>query len=298
MDARGPLEARLLALERRLVHVEDEARRNQVDLAALWQEEWDAWSDRRRRGGTPAPPPPPPVTLSGTVSGCNGTTLNVASMDVLVTDSLGGTLGDTTTDSSGHYSLTVTVPSTDTITVTVTPLSGRFAVTAATISVSPGDTATRNVTLDPATGYHCVLGCLYPVYQTLTLTDPRYSLSITATWDVTFGGWLTGYTSISYPGNTFFPCGAVTTQVQYTLKAEPGLGTKAATGVNYWASAGTCQTCPSATHVKDCGASTTQSQTCPGSSTAATYQCVGSQTSMLTYTGGFSTSPYNFTFAE
>jgi hypothetical protein len=58
MDAIGPMEARLLALERRLVHCEDALRTQQISLTGIGQGIWDAWGEHRRpRGTTPTPTP-------------------------------------------------------------------------------------------------------------------------------------------------------------------------------------------------------------------------------------------------
>jgi hypothetical protein len=71
VDVLGPAERRLLAVERLLVHLENEARRNQRDLVELAQREWDAWGDWPPGIRSAAPPPPPPAA---TIPGCGGAT--------------------------------------------------------------------------------------------------------------------------------------------------------------------------------------------------------------------------------
>lgn len=56
-DLIGPLEARLLALERKQARIDRSLRDARVDLVGLSQGIWDGWSDARgRRVAMPAPP--------------------------------------------------------------------------------------------------------------------------------------------------------------------------------------------------------------------------------------------------
>jgi hypothetical protein len=51
------METRLLALERRLAHIDDQARQHQRQLIGIGQGIWDAWSDRQAPMATPTPTP-------------------------------------------------------------------------------------------------------------------------------------------------------------------------------------------------------------------------------------------------
>jgi hypothetical protein len=51
------MEVRLLALERRLVHIDDQLRQHQRQITGIGQGIWDAWSDVHIPAATPTPTP-------------------------------------------------------------------------------------------------------------------------------------------------------------------------------------------------------------------------------------------------
>lgn len=216
------------------------------------------------------------TTVSGNVLGCSGASLSVSGMDVELTSG-GTTLASTTTNSSGHYSATVMISGTISVTATVTPLSARFAVTASTGSVTAGISHTIGVTLAPATNYHCVTGCAYPVFATLTVVDAVWG-TFTATWNSGLGLWTTGNQAITYPGYAPDSCAAGTLNATYILTPFPGGAIVVAQpSATYWTASGVTK-CPggsgATTRSFFVGSSGAQTQTCPGASTAATFTTV------------------------
>src|SRR4051794_24293953 len=66
MDSMGPMEARLLATERRQARLDNEIRTLKVELTAIQQGIWDAWSELRiPLAQSPAPTPTHPMTVTG-----------------------------------------------------------------------------------------------------------------------------------------------------------------------------------------------------------------------------------------
>ena len=71
MDARGPMEARLLGVERGLNAMDRDLETLERQIVALSQGIWDAWSDVATGNFGPPPPLPPPTVLITPCSGLN-----------------------------------------------------------------------------------------------------------------------------------------------------------------------------------------------------------------------------------
>jgi hypothetical protein len=215
MDATGPMETRLLALERRLVHIDDQLRQQQRQLIGVGQSLWDAWGDRRiPRTPTPTPTPTyPGTTYSGTLKGCNS--LGISGATVTIKDHATGTvLGTATTTSGGGFSGTVTLTS-NPQSVDITTAESRFNASSTTQSwTGGGSNAVGTVTLTAATGYHCLAGCARPLPGTLTFTHSIYG-AFTSTFSST--KWVVS-TTVNYPGGGGTGCSAQANEpVTWTL---------------------------------------------------------------------------------
>ncbi len=240
MDAIGPMERRLLGLERRLVHIDEALRQQNIWLVGLGQGIWDAWSDRRRPRGTPTPTPTPPPTF-GSCCCCSD---YVLPSSLTLTD---GTYGDFTLTFDGvsqyagckqiSFGGTVTCPGTvsmplyytidvDTATCQATltmlyygsggdncPTSGHTCSDSApNVSFSSTITLgcyfdTMSWSLTGGNGPHASTGTQTvkmgsPYGSTLTLTDPTYgNVTLTFNGTNTYAGCL----QISYPGHGTCP---------------------------------------------------------------------------------------------
>jgi hypothetical protein len=215
------------------------------------------------------------TAVTGQISGCAGN-LAVAGMDVVLTDPGMVTLWMGTTDSSGHYSGSIAITGTVVVTVTVTPLSARFAITAGTVSVTSGTAATKNITLNPASGYACA-GCQYPVAKTITVVDPNWG-TFTATWTASLPapdsgpGWTTGMQSLTYPGYAPGGCAAGTLHISYVMISTTGSFAPSIHGT-YWDVSTVAGDCPASTstHIEIFAWGPGTTTTCPAASTAATF---------------------------
>jgi len=114
--------------------------------------------------------------------GCNNGALDNYAIDVY--DTSGGTLlFSLTTDSTGHISLRAG-------TYWLQSHDGRYAGPSITVS------SNATVTLTPASGYACIVGCPFPISKTLHFTDSN------GTWTLTWAsasGWFGCGTNPSVP---------------------------------------------------------------------------------------------------
>ncbi len=105
-------------------------------------------------------------------------------------------------------------------TVTATETSGRFASFSQLMTLACGQSV--NVPMTAASGYECVTllaGCLYPVPDTLTLTD-----SVIGTCTLTFaGGSWKGSIIYTYPGFANLGCLCACNELQFWAKLLAGL---------------------------------------------------------------------------
>jgi hypothetical protein len=128
------------------------------------------------------PCPGSPATRTFNVTGCgaqDGAT-------VVVTDAF-GTATTHTTSGGGHTTFTFAASGAYTWTVDAprfATASGSFTIAA---SCLPG-TGPINVTLTPATGYHCLCFCAIPVADTLNMTDPDAG-AVVLTYNPASGFW-------------------------------------------------------------------------------------------------------------
>jgi hypothetical protein len=212
----------------------------------------------------------PPTTITGHVKGCTGA-LPVSGMTVVLTAPGPVTLGTGTTDGTGAYSIGITIGSTTTVTATATPASARFATTSNSASVTVGGSHGIDVTLNPATDYHCVAGCNYPVYKTLTVIDSLWG-TFTETW--TGSLWSSGEQTLVYPG--YAPSFCAATSLLITYQMAPGGPTLPNFNGLYWVLAlSGSGACPRGTHTSSSNVAwtggTSSITTCPGASTAPTF---------------------------
>jgi hypothetical protein len=129
----------------------------------------------------------PGAVITGTVK----TTFSVAIPDaqVAITTAGGALLGTATTNGSGVYSVTVTLPSpvdtgggimgqSVTATATVPAAAGanyfRFGSVAATLNALCSGSVTQNLNIPAAAGYQYLAACVVPVAATLTWNDAKY----------------------------------------------------------------------------------------------------------------------------
>lgn len=235
------------------------------------------------------------TTVNGTVNGCCAA-LTVAGMAVDLYN--GATLlASTTTSASGTYSFSITISSSFTATVQVTPLSARFQVSSNTGTVNPGGAAGINVTLQPATNYHCG-PCNYPIYQALTVVDATYG-TYAATYTAALpaprsglAGWHTGFQALAYGGGGNQACAATTLNIDWFLIASCTLNPNG----GYWCVDAISGDCPSNvnTHILGLGWSTATIVACPGPSTAATLVI----TCKNPYTSWCPSAPYTIMYKE
>jgi hypothetical protein len=174
LDAIGPMENRLLQLERKQARLDAALRTLAIDATALWQREWDAWGDwppylHGAPTPTPTPTPTPNTGVSGTLSGC--TTAGIPGT-VIVTDALANVLGTFTASSGGAWSGSVYLAANAMLTFSATPTSLRFAATAISRAITAGASNVGiNIAATAAAGYACTKACPYPLKTTLTLTS-------------------------------------------------------------------------------------------------------------------------------
>jgi hypothetical protein len=122
------------------------------------------------------------------VQGCNSLALPGAAVSIY--DHSGGTLlYSGTTDGSGNFSFDAPAG-----TAYAVVSRSRFNTSSTTVSLSPGGTTV--VSLTPATGYHCVIGCPIPASDTLHGTHPKFGA---LTYTYSGGVWTTTF-AYSYPG--------------------------------------------------------------------------------------------------
>jgi hypothetical protein len=122
------------------------------------------------------------------VFGCAG--LNASdTLTVSVFDSTGATLLGSATTSTGVATVSWSGASGLAHIVTVTGQSSRFAAFSTTLTLTCGGTKTLG--LLPAAGYSCVLGCTYPIANSINLSFPSMDLTVTnpgggPAWSTTF----------------------------------------------------------------------------------------------------------------
>jgi hypothetical protein len=105
MDARGPLEARLLGVERGLAVMDRDLHDLQRRLTGAQQRLWDAWSEFRGVGGATCT-----ASFSGTLKDCNGN--GWVGQTISVYDLTGSVLlGTITSGAAGAFSGSVTIMS-------------------------------------------------------------------------------------------------------------------------------------------------------------------------------------------
>lgn len=170
-------------------------------------------------------------TIHGKVTGCGG--LNIQGATVTAHDATAGgaSLGSTTTNSTGDYTLSGLSGQVSGHAIVVVISHARITAANRTLSYAAtvgfntqwgcGQTTATDTTgaTTPAAGYHCTGQCGLPIKDTLTLTDSVYG-GATLTYNATFDVW-TGSAGATF-GGTGPPCGtcagsAVT--IFYTLDA-------------------------------------------------------------------------------
>lgn len=162
-------------------------------------------------------PPPPPYTVCFNLFpyGCNGTGNLVPGMTVAISGPWGIATSDVTSASParfcglgpGTYSYTITGHS-------------RFATATGTFVISSplDNNGTLQIPLTPASGYHCFCaGLTYPVADTLYLSGPGITGTVTLSWGGTH--W-TGSGSFAYDGT--FCCGGSAGSQTVTWRACAG----------------------------------------------------------------------------
>jgi hypothetical protein len=274
LDAIGPLEARLLALERRNARIGDDLETLRRLEVALWQEIWDSWGDVHGRVMTPAPTPTPTptctATVSGTLKGCNNIVLSGES--VVIHDHGSGTVLTTITTSGGSISgtLSITSPSE---TVDVDTMVSGFNSTSMLKTFSCGSNGLGTITLTADASHVCFTGCAYPVSTSITVTSNLYG-AFTATWNSGSSSWIASVT-VNYPGRTGPNCTAVNNiPITWSL-------TNGGTCSEHYVSPAGVGGCPGTTGTGNNHTGTLTSSACPPSF-SRTYTMV----SLTNYSGG------------
>lgn len=163
------------------------------------------------------------VDILGKILGCSSFALTGLTVEAHDATAGGSLLASTTTNISGDYTFTG-VPGVAGNDIVIVPIGGlRFVANNRTLNWTSGTpsatqwscgftTPTTTRTLLPATGYHCISSCAYPVKDTLDFTD-----SVLGSWVITWvaGQWQ-GTHSYSYSGD---PCGLGCTAQTLTLNA-------------------------------------------------------------------------------
>lgn len=172
VDPRGPLEARLLALERRLVHADDQLRQQQRELIGVGQSLWDAWGDRRipTATPTPSPTPTPNTTVTGTVKLCNSTVNGTGLAVTLTRDSDSALLDSQTTNGSGNYTFNYYQATATAVHVNASSPPANYVSGSLGLTASVGSNIASTLTLGAASGYTCSTGACGAMPSTLTLT--------------------------------------------------------------------------------------------------------------------------------
>lgn len=143
-------------------------------------------------------PPPPPYTVCFNLLpyGCNGTSNLVPGLTVAISGPWGIATSALTSASPARFC--GLGPGTYSYTITGHP---RFATKTGTFVISsPTDNnGTLQIALSPATGYHCFCaGLTYPVADTLYLSGPGISGTVTLTW---LGSYWEGSGTFNYSGS-------------------------------------------------------------------------------------------------
>lgn len=163
--------------------------------------------------------------LNITVSGCNG--LGLPGATVVATPTGGGTPFTGTTDSAGHVQF-IDVPLG---TYDVEVSRSRF-VTQTFTGVTFDCSHDINLSVGPATGYHCTGGCAIPVPDTLNVTDSVYG-AYQIFWDAGSNTWF-GETTVAFGGSTPGPgcdaCPPSGTTIGCIFTGESILGTTCVLG--------------------------------------------------------------------
>jgi hypothetical protein len=238
-----------------------------------------------------------PTTITGNVLSCFGTALAASGMNVGF--SVGMTsLGSTTTNSAGAYSATISITGTVVVTVTVTPLSSRFAVSSGNQTVTAGVSTSKNVQLVAGLGYACFgtssVVCAYPIQTSLTVTigSPYGGFVATATYSA--GTWTAPATSVAYGGYTGLGCGSACPSGTVTLTCALSTGTIPPGGfvaITYNSDPSTCGPCPGIVSTHKVESPAGQPVTCPGASGTPTFVLTGT----ISTTGGLTNFPATLT---
>jgi hypothetical protein len=170
-DLIGPLEARLIAVERRTVRLDDELRTLRRGVVETQQRIRDSWSDWRLRA--PVAVATPPVVACATVTvalkNCNGTAALAAGGTITITSAGGTVYGPCTTNGSGQCSIGLPTSGTYTISADYP----NFATTTRSLSFTCSNT-TVNVSMKS-----CDPAAMLAAYPTVTLTIGGNSYTMT-----------------------------------------------------------------------------------------------------------------------
>lgn len=182
--------------------------------------------------------------LTISANGCGGTAMEGAEITIN-----GGTY---TTGPSGNVS--IALPSgTYSYTITNGPRWATYNGTLTSYICSSGGSVGASMT--PATGYRCFCDCVYPVSETLYLTDPVVG-TITMTYNSGTSSWKGSVSNFSYGGYCTCPARTVTTvsydittgscqlTAIYTINAVTGCPDNQVTGLSVTLGNLTSSSCP------------------------------------------------------
>ncbi len=172
MDAIGPMERRLLGLERRLVAIDNAARNQQRQLISLGQGIWDAWGERQIPTGvvTPTPTPSPNTTVSGSVKLCNSGVAGASLTVTLTRDSDSALLDTQTTSGTGGYTFSFYEASNTAVHVNCNSPPAHYVSGSVGLTATAGTSnSAPSLTLGADTGYVCSTGACGAMPSTLNL---------------------------------------------------------------------------------------------------------------------------------
>jgi hypothetical protein len=209
MDARGPQEARLLAVERGLEAMDRDIRALRRQTIALSQGIWDAWNEV---GLIVVEPPMHTCTASYATNVFDACGNAIGGATITIKDhASGATLGTATSSSMGVVSGSVTISSPSENVDVIASKSGYSNVTLATV-FSCGANTVANITMGAGVASVSVCGG-WCAAASQTLVDSIYG-GVTLTWNGT--AWIGTHSGLHYPGGVG-GCGSATISIIYKL---------------------------------------------------------------------------------
>lgn len=153
-------------------------------------------------------------SIAGIAHGCNASLNSGVSITVKGHTS-GTTIGTASSNGSGVYSVTGTLPGADTAVDVISTKTG-YATLTSTFSVTSGANTGKNFTMTVGTGYVCVVPCNDPVRTPFFLSDPFYGTMTTLSTTGVHGT----QAALPFAGDAVVPCGARAARCDYTFSGN------------------------------------------------------------------------------